>query len=65
MIEKVQIEVPTTVSKGGAPYPYPKEWVLWYPRSSNHNNANVDIFRDVYFLCRDEVVPDTNAYKLF
>ena len=27
-IEKVQIEVPVTVSKGGAPFPYSKEWVI-------------------------------------
>ena len=47
LIKKVQIEVPATVSKGGAPFPYPEEWVLWYPGSSNHKNANVDIFKDV------------------
>ena len=63
--EKVQIEIPTTISKGGTPFPYPKEWVLWYLGSSNHKNANADIFRDVYVLCRDVVVLDTNAYELF
>ena len=47
LIEKAQIEVPATASKIGAPYPYPEEWVLWYPGSSNHKSANADIFRDV------------------
>ena len=65
LIEKAYIEVPATVSKGGAPFPYPKEWVLWYPGSSNHKNANVDIFKDVQFLWRDVVVLDTNAHELF
>ena len=65
LMEKVQIEVPTTASRVGAPYPYPEEWVFWYPRSSNHKSANANIFRDVYFLCRDPIVLDTNAYELF
>ena len=65
LIERAQIEVPTTTSRVGAPYPYPKEWVLCYPRSSNQKSANADIFKDVYFLCRDPIVPDTNMYELF
>ena len=65
LIEKVQIEVPANVSKGGPPFPYPKEWVLWYLGSSNHKSANTDIFKDVYFLCRDLVVPNMSAYELF
>ena len=31
----------------------------------NHKNANAGIFKDVYFLCKDVVVPNTNAYELF
>ena len=65
VIEKVQIEVPATMSKGGAPFPYPEEWVLWYPGSSNHKNANADIFKDVFFVCQDIVVLYKNAYELF
>ena len=44
LIEKAQIEVPTTTSRVGAQYPYLEEWVLWYPGSSNHKSANADIF---------------------
>ena len=47
--EKVQIEIPTTISKGGTSFPYSKEWVLLYPGSSKHKNANVDIFKDTFF----------------
>ena len=65
MIVKAQIEVLAIVSKGGAPYPYPEEWVLWYPGSSNHKNTNADIFKDIYFLCKNALVLDTNAYELF
>ena len=54
-----------STSKGSAPYPYPEEWVHWYPGSSNHKNANADIFKDVYYLCKDAMVPNTNANKLF
>ena len=65
LIEKAQIEVPTTISKGGTLFPYPEEWVLWHLGSSNHKNANANIFKDVYFLCRDAVILDTNTYELF
>ena len=61
LIEKAQIEVLAIVSKGSAPFLYLEEWVLWYPGSSNHKNANVNIFKDVYFLCRDVVIPEKNA----
>ena len=65
LIVQAQIEASTTTSKGNVPYPYLEEWVLWYPRSSNYRNASVDIFKDVYFLFRDVVVPNSNAYEMF
>ena len=65
LIMQAQIEVLASTSKENAPYSYPKEWVLWYPGSSNHKNASANIFKDVYFLCRDVVVLDTNACGMF
>ena len=65
LIVQTQIEVLASTSKGNAPYPYPEEWVLWYPRSSNHRSASTNIFKDVYFLCRDTIMPDKNAHDIF
>ena len=65
LIAQAQIEVLASMSKGNSPYSYLEEWVLWYLRSSNHISANTNIFKDVYFLCRDAVVPDTNAHDIF
>ena len=65
LIAKAQIEVSARNNKGKKSYPYPEEWVLWYLGLSNHKNTNANIFKDVYFLCRDVVVPNMNSYELF